>query len=895
MSPQISTEPMQDARLADRLSSTRQPIPLLKEAIAQARAQLSARFTEAEDTELLIADFTRFMDGIISLAWHRFTWHEKPNGGRKSRISLLAVGGYGRCQLLPHSDIDLLILLEENSQALHRANIQSFTALLWDLGLNLAHSVRTIEDCCRQATQNVTVLTAMMESRTLCGDDDLRLQANRQLAIDKIWTPRQFFLAKREEQQARHAKSSHIEYRLEPNVKTSPGGLRDIQTLAWVAKRQYGTEGFAELVDQGLLTEDERDELLGSSAFLLKVRFALHTLCERDENRLLFEYQQRLAAQFGYRDGDQLAVEQFMQGYYRVVHRVSTINEILLQHFDEVLVKASVPRSLAPINARFRLTNNYLEITSEKVFQEAPSALLEMFVLMGADEKIQGIRASTIRRARQAVHLIDDAFRANPEHARLFMALLGSPYHLFTQLRRMARYGILGAYLPEFGRVVGQMQFDLFHIYTVDAHTLEVVRNMRRFRYRNQEQRFPIAANIHRQLPRVELLYIAGLYHDIAKGMGGDHSTLGATITRAFCERHQLPARETDLVCWLVTHHLVMSTTAQRKDTQDPQVIHEFAVLVGNQTRLDYLYALTVADINATNPTLWNGWRARLLQDLYLHTRKALRHGSEEQRDRSGYAQDIQQEVLSRFTGKQAEAVLHLWEDVDDDYFVRERVADITWHTEEILARGPDESPLILIQDAKTRQENDGFTRIFIHTKDRKDLFVSILTALDSFRLEVVEAGIATSRADMTFNTFTILGMDRQPVSRDPRITERIKKTIMQAVVAEDIKPPQVRRTPRRLVPFPMKTEVNIRQAPHLAQSVLEVSAPDRPGLLAVIAKVLVEGDINLVTAKITTLGERVEDIFYITDQAGRPITDPQQQQSLHDLLQAGMREATAL
>ena len=897
MSPQTSTKPMQDellGRLADRLGSTNQPLPLLKGAIAQARAQLSARFAEAEDTELLIADFTRFMDGLISLVWHRFTWHQKPNDGGKSRISLLAVGGYGRCQLLPHSDIDLLILLERNSQAIHRANIQRFTTLLWDLGLDLAHSVRTIKDCRLQAAQEVTVLTAMMESRTLCGDDALRLQANRQLSIDKIWTPKQYFLAKREEQRARHIKSNHTEYSLEPNVKTSPGGLRDIQTLAWVAKRQYGTEGFNELVDQGILTAAERDELLGSSAFLLKVRFALHSLYERDENRLLFEYQQRLAAQLGYRDGDQLAVEQFMQGYYQVVHRVNTINEILLQHFDEVIIEASTPRRETPINSRFRLTNNYLEITSEHVFQEAPSALLEMFVLLGADDKIQGIRASTIRRARQAVPLIDDAFRANPDHAKLFMALLGCPYYLFTQLRRMARYGILGAYLPEFGRVIGQMQFDLFHIYTVDAHTLEVVRNMRRFRYRNQEQRFPIAANIHRQLPRVELLYIAGIYHDIAKGMGGDHSALGATIARAFCERHQLPARETELVCWLVTQHLVMSTTAQRKDTQDPQVIHEFAVLVGNQTRLDYLYALTVADINATNPTLWNGWRARLLQDLYLHTRKALRHDSEEQRDRRGYVQDIQQEVLSRFTGSMPQAVLHLWEQVADDYFVRERVADITWHAEEILARGPDESPLILIQDAKTRQEADGFTRIFIHAKDRKDLFVSILTALDGLRLVVVDAGIATSQSAMTFNTFTILGTDKQPVSRDLLIIEKIKKTILKAVVAADNKHPQVRRTARRLVPFPMATEVNIRQAPHLAQSVLEVIAPDRPGLLAVIAKVLVEADINLVTAKITTLGERVEDIFYITDQAGKPITDPQQQLALHDLLQEGMREATA-
>ncbi len=909
MTPQTKAaifESMQDnllAGLAARLDGTRQPIPLLKQAVADTRTRLGTRFAEGEDTGLLISDYTGFMDGIIRLAWHRFTWHENRKSWWKSRISLIAVGGYGRRQLLPHSDIDLLILLERNSQPIHRSNIQSFITLLWDIGLEAAHSVRTIKDCHRQAARDVTVLTAMMESRTLCGDNDLRLKVNRQISIGKIWSPKDYFLAKREEQRARHLKSDHTEYSLEPNVKTSPGGLRDIQTLAWVAKRQYGTESFDALAAQGILTEDERDELLASSDFLLRVRFALHTLHGRDENRLLFENQQQLATQFGYRDGDQLAVEQFMQGYYQVVHRVNTINEILLQHFDEVIIKAAEKLTITPINRRFRLINNYLEVTSESVFQEQPSALLEMFVLIGADDKIQGIRASTIRMARQEVSLIDEAFRTNPENTRLFMALLGSNHYLFTQLHRMARYGILGAYLPEFGRVIGQMQFDLFHIYTVDAHTLQVVRNMRRFRYRNQEQRFPIAANIHRRLPRVELLYIAGLYHDIAKGLGGDHSELGTSIARAFCERHQLPARETDLVCWLVKHHLLMSTTAQRKDTQNPQVIHEFAILVGNQTRLDYLYALTVADINATNPTLWNGWRARLLQDLYLYTRKALRRGPEYQLNRTGYIQDIQQEAISRLTegGIAAEAVLRLWDHVDDDYFVREKVTDIIWHAEEIMHRDPTRGPLILIQD-KTQRGADGFTRIFIHTKDRKDLFVSILTALDTLMLDIVDAGIATSLSDMTFNTFTVLGADRRPVGDDPSMIERIRKTLLNALNSDALSSdalnseevhPQARRTSRRLGSFQMMTEISIRQDPHLGQSVLEVIAPDRPGLLAIIARVLVECDINLATAKITTLGERVEDLFYITDRQGKPITDPGQQKWLHDLLQERITAAS--
>ncbi len=863
--------------LNTRLDDNRLYIPLFKQALQAARASLIEQFNEGADTDQLIRAHAAFMDGVLQLAWRRFNWTENTTSWRKSRIALVAVGGYGRSELLPNSDIDLLILLERNNHSTHRDNIQSFTTLLWDIGLEVGHSVRSLAECRAQAAGDVTVLTAMMEARIIVGSDEMLDKLADRISPKKIWPVLKFFSAKRDEQRARHEKSDHTESSLEPNVKSSPGGLRDIQTLIWIALRQYNTHRFDELVAQEILTQTESEELVQARSYLWKIRFALHSICDKDENRLLFEHQQTLATMFGYEDGDQLAVEQFMQTYYRTAQRVNTINETLLQHFSEVIAQRNKRLHVRPINDSFRVVNGLLEATSDQVFVHNPSAMLEMFVIIGSDDSLTGARASTIRLVREHVHLIDDDFRADPRNAKLFIELLGCNNHLFTQLRRMTRWGILGAYLPEFGRVIGQMQFDLFHIYTVDAHTLQVVRNMRRFRYKNNEQQFPVAAHIHQRLPRIELLYIAGLYHDIAKGMGGDHSELGTDIAEAFCTRHGLPKWDTNLVCWLVKNHLVMSTTAQRKDIQDPEIIHEFARLVGDQVRLDYIYALTVADINATNPTLWNGWRASLLRQLYSETKKALRHGLEEPVDRAEYIQDVQDQAIERLTehGLDREAILKIWNNVDDDYFVRERIHDITWHTEAIGSHNMEAGPLILLRDDRdqiSRGDNAGFTQIFVHTPTQKDLFLSVVSAIDQLDLDIVDARIATSSADLTFDTFTVLGSDGQPVADKQSRVEKIRASIKNALKKSDIKVGQVRRTPRLLKQFTHKTQVSMTRDKYLPVTVVEVTSADRPGLLTLIASVFVELGINLVSARITTLGERIEDVFYVTDAEGNCI-----------------------
>jgi len=863
-------------RLTEELSTSNHIIPLFKHAIKDARKVLKEQFEADEPVLELIKRHSDFMDGILKLAWHRFIWNENAHAWRKSRITLIAIGGYGRRELLPNSDIDVMILLERQNQNTHRANIQSFTTLLWDIGLDVGHSVRSLTDCRTQAASDVTVMTSMLEARQLIGDSELMEKLTKQLNHQRLWPSTVFFEAKRHEQRIRHTKNDHTEYSLEPNLKTSPGGLRDIQTICWVALRHWGVWQFSDMAERGILTESEKNDLDSAKQHLVKIRFALHLLSGRDENRLLFEHQQKLAQLLNFTDGDQLAVEKFMQSYYRTAQRVNTINDILLQSFDEVIIQASSALKKWTINERFIVTNDQLEAKRNDLFSQHPSALIEMFVIAGANENIKGFRAATIRQAREQVHLIDDEYRHNEKNTELFLTLLGSNNHLFTQLRRMARWGILGAYLPEFGRVVGQMQFDLFHIYTVDAHTLQVVRNMRRFRYKNNEQQFPIAAHIHPRLPKVELLYIAGLYHDIAKGMGGDHSELGIEIAKDFCERHQLPTWDTNLVCWLVRNHLVMSTTAQRKDIQDPEIIHGFANLVGDQVRLDYLYALTIADINATNPTLWNGWKASLMHQLYSETKKALRHGLEQPVDRHEYIVETRTQALRKLKEHHIDesAVLKLWNQVDEDYFVRERIPDIVWHAEGITHRVHQEDSVILIRDDKSRRSDSGYTQIFVHTKDRKELFASITSALDQLGLNIVDAGIATSAAELTFNTFTVLEADGQPVGRKPSRLKMIKSTLQEFIGENRTQPKNVRRIPRALKNFQTPTQVNLIQATQQPQSAIEIITPDRPGLLALIGRAFSKLGISIHSARITTLGERVEDIFYVTDNHGQPIDD---------------------
>lgn len=843
----------------------------LRNRIVKKDADLEKRYWKNQDIDTLVAERASFFDEAIQEIWLA----KIPEKSRKD-LAIFAVGGYGRGELFPHSDIDLLIVARRPTR--ERNHITGFLHCLFDLNLEVGHSVRSLRECKREAQLDLTVATAMFERRMLVGSEDIARRLDKLMGSPRLWPAAAFFKAKRDEQDKRHAQYDNVEYGLEPNVKTSPGGLRDQQTAIWVMARKFGTTDPGDLEKLGMLTAQERQWLEDGRRFLWWVRFGLHLVAGRKEDHLQFEYQRALAQRLGFADTRaRLGVERFMFHYYRHIIALREVNDILLQHFDETILRARERPKIVTINQRFQIHNNYIEATSRDIFQTQPSALLEIFVIMANRRDISGVRADTIRLIRDSLGIIDEEYRRDPANTALFMDLLKAPYTLVSQLTRMRRYGVLGRYLPEFGEVVGQMQHDLFHIYTVDAHTMMVIRNMRRLHYRSAEKNFPVAAHCVRNLPKVELLYVAGLYHDIGKGRGGDHSELGASYVEGFCERHGISKVDTELVRWLVRQHLMMSSTAQRKDIYDPDVIHEFACEVKSEMRLNYLYALTVADINATNPTLWNSWRATLLRTLYGETRKALRRGLESPGDRQTSIEackDGAREKLER-KGLDTSALEAIWEVSGDDFFLRHTPRQVAWVTEQMLTHDEADGPLVLMLDLKGQASSEGATELLLYIRDRPNLFAASVTALSHMDLSVHDATIHTASNGMCLNTYVVLEQTGEPLSRDGNrgetLCEQLKTWLEKP---EKFSSVAKRRVPRRLRQLPRASEVHLRNRRGSRHSELTIIAADRPGLLARLGRLFQELGLSVISARITTLGERVEDVFYIVDESGKPVRD---------------------
>lgn len=887
--PQVDPELFDRGQFQAELALKSSPIAAFKKAIRQARDVLDNRFANGRDIRRLVEDRAWFVDQILRAAWERFGWSEDAD------IALLAVGGYGRGELHPYSDIDLLILLDSADHEVFREPIEGFLTLLWDIGLEVGQSVRSVAECAEEARADLTVVTNLMESRTISGPEHLRQRMLEVTSPEQMWPSKHFFLAKRQEQKARHAKYNDTEYNLEPNVKGSPGGLRDIQTILWVARRQFGSLNLHGLVQQGFLVESECSMLASSQEFLWKVRYALHMLAGRAEDRLLFDHQRKIASLLGFEDGDgKLGIERFMQKYYRVVMGVSELSDLINQHFEEVIMRAGETGQAQPLNSRFQLRDGYIEVTHPNVFKRTPFAMLEIFVLMAQHPEIKGVRADTIRLLRDSRHLIDDDFRKDIRNTSLFIELFKSSQGIHRNLRRMNRYGILGLYLPEFGQIIGQMQHDLFHIYTVDAHTLNLIKHLRKLKWPELAEKFPLASKLIDKLPKPELIYIAGLYHDIGKGRGGDHSELGAVDAEAFCARHQLPVWDSRLVAWLVQHHLVMSTTAQRKDLSDPQVIFDFARLVGDQTRLDYLYVLTVADINATNPSLWNSWRASLLRQLYTETKRALRRGLENPLDREEQIRQTQTaaiDILVR-NGTDQDDAEQLWSQLGDDYFLRHTANDVAWHTEAILQHPAGNDPLVLIKETAQR-EFEGATQIFIYAPDQHDFFAVTVAAMSQLNLNIHDARIITSTSQFTLDTYIVLDADGGRIGENPARIREIREGLIDALKNPDEYPAIIqRRVPRQLKHFAFPPQVTISNDAQRPVTILELIAPDRPGLLARIGRIFLEFDLSLQNAKIATLGERVEDVFFVTDANNQPLSDPELCQRLQEAIVSQLSRA---
>lgn len=853
------------SQLLDSIGDKPRDIAACRLALQDANANLSLRFERGESVIDLVRARSELIDTFLALLWQA---HAKD---LQQQAALVAVGGYGRGELHPYSDVDIMILLKDQLPGGAEAAMSAFLTALWDVGLEIGHSVRNVAQCGVQAGADITVATTLIEARLVAGPVVLFEQMQEAIAVDKIWPADRFFAAKLEEQRARHLRYDDTAYNLEPNVKGSPGGLRDIQMIGWVAKRHFGVRTLDELVVHKFLTPGQRRVLHDGQAFLWRVRFALHLLSGRREDRLLFDHQARLAEMLGYEDASfTLAVEQFMQRYYRTIMDLSRLNEMLLQLFEEaILMDPHAPAK--SINDRFQVKNGYLQTTDDEVFQRDPPALLELFLLLQQHTEIRGVSAYTIGLVRRNLRLIDESFRQDPRNHRVFLSILRAPAGVTHGLRRMNRYGVLGLYIPAFGRIVGRMQYDLFHAYTVDEHTLFVVSNLRRFALSRYDHEYPHCSPLMQSFEKPEIVYLAGLFHDIAKGRGGDHSELGAVDAEAFCLEHGMSQYEARTVAWLVRNHLILSMTAQKKDLSDPDEINEFANIVRDQTHLDYLYVLTVADVRGTNPKLWNSWKATLFRDLYEQTARALRRGLENPIDRELLITETQvaaRQLLQK-SAVDSHAVDNLWQVFSEDYFLRYHAEEIAWHAQ-ILITGDTSGGLT---DVRKQADGDGIEAV-VYTPRSERSFAQATALLDEVGMTIVDVRIQPLANGYSLDTYIFMELDRRTQVDDARL-EKVRKALGKVIIDQAIDHPRVTRSaPRQVRMFATKTIIHFDQDLQNRRTVMELVASDRPGLLSIVGRTFVEFDIDIETAKIMTIGERAEDVFYIVAANGKPLTD---------------------
>jgi [protein-PII] uridylyltransferase len=835
----------------------------VRAALAQTDARLTRRFDQGDDVGRLLALRARAVDHLLKSAWARCLPGDAP-------LALFAVGGYGRGELFPHSDIDLLVLAEPDAQQSHHEALARLFAVLWDAGLRASHAVRSPAQC-TEAAADLTALTAMIEARPLVADEHAQAALAEAIAPDRVWPARDYFIAKSEEQRARHARFGDTSDNLEPNLKDGPGGLRDLHTLGWMALRSFGVRELQPLIGMGHLGSDEAAALERERDLLAKLRYGLHLVAGRGEERLRFDYQKALAERLGFTDdAHNLGVEQMMQGFYRSAAIVRRINDRLLQRFEEQFDGAAVPE---PLDERFELRRGYLASRSDEWPHDNLSEVFALFAMWAAQPRVRGLHSHTARALAEALPALPAYDAATPGLRGEFMALLRGPQPVKT-LERMARLGVLGRWLPAFARVSGRMQFDLFHVYTVDQHTLAVLRNLAAFAADPPDERFAMAHQVWPRLRKPELLLLAGLFHDIAKGRGGDHSELGAIDAREFCAAHELSEADTALVAWLVEKHLLMSVTAQKQDIADPDVIHRFAATVADRVRLDYLYLLTCADITGTSPKLWNAWKDRLLADLYAATRLALRRGLEHPvaaAERIAENRDAATDLLIA-QGIDAAECDTLFARMPADSFLRERAEQLAWQAASLRDSGPGET----VVRVRGLAGHAGAFEVFVHSPDREGLFASIVITLDRLLgLAIQQARALDGPGGTIFDTFEV-------VNADPRYAPgaaQIERSLAAALSGplENIRPSR-RTQPRHLRHFRIVPQVAFDPSSDGRRNLLSVVCTDRPGLLADLAHVLRAQHLRVHDARIATFGERAEDVFLISAADDRALDDAQQQ-----------------
>ena len=787
--------------------------------------------------------------------------------GLKAPYALLAVGGFGRAELFPQSDVDVLVLLPNGCapelDPTLKSQLEAFIGTCWDVGLEIGSSVRTLDECLVEAARDVTVQTALLESRRIVGN--AALVEEFQAAFFKAMDPQAFFVAKTLEMQQRHTKFEDTPYSLEPNCKESPGGLRDLQVILWVAKAAGYGQNWSALAKNGLATTFEIKQIQRNESLLFQIRARLHLLAKRREDRLIFDLQNAVAESFGYQSSEPVAgkkgfvraSEALMKRYYWAAKAVTQLNQILLMNIEERLN----PSTHAPhrINDHFNDKAGAIDVVSDDLYQREPHAILETFLVYQTTVGVKGLSARTLRALYNARDLMDADFRRDPVNRETFRKILMAPEGITHAMRLMNQTSVLGRYLWVFRRIVGQMQHDLFHVYTVDQHILMVLRNMRRFFIVEHAHEYPFCSQLAAGWDRPWVLYIAALFHDIAKGRGGDHSELGTTEARRFCKQHGISTEDTKLVEFLVREHLTMSRIAQKSDLSNTGVISDFARRVGNERYLTALYLLTVADIRGTSPKVWNAWKGKLLEDLYKYTTRAL-GGRAIDPDTEVEARKREALVTIALYAMPFEAHKALWDTLDVGYFMRHDAADIAWHTKQLSRHVTTAEPIVRVRRSPV---GEGL-QVLVYTKDQTDLFARICGYFDQGAYSILDARIHTSKTGYALDTFQVI----TPTDLDEHfreITSMVESSLATAITNKDALPPPGRgRVSRRVKSFPVVPRVTLRPDEKAQRWLLNVSASDRLGLLYSIARVLARHQIEVQLAKVVTLGERVEDTFLI-------------------------------
>ena len=796
------------------------------------------------------------VDELLRNIWQEFSVSDQ--------LSLVAVGGYGRSELHLYSDIDLLILIPNGSHQIHQESIAQFLTFLWDVGLEVGHATRDIDDCAR-VIDDLSIVTNMLEARLVVGPEVIFEQMKNVIKLSS-WSSQSFLVEKQKEQKGRYDNFSNTAYNLEPNIKESPGGLRDIQTVAWVAKWYFDVNTLFDLVKAKYLSNDEYELLKTSQLFLWRVRYALHVIASRREDRLAFQYQKQVADMLGYAEGDSMAVESFMKDYYQTVTKVTRLNDILLQLLEDKILNTQY------LNSQFRISYGYIHASHDQVFIQNPSAFIEIFLLITRHSYVRGISAGTLRQMQNNLDLIDQNYHKKHNNNRLFIELLQQDQGVNKALKLMNRYGILEHYIPAFGKIIGLMQYDLFHAFTVDQHTLFVVRNLRRFFVSEFAHEFSLCSKVAKNIRKPELLLIAGLFHDIAKGRGGDHAKLGMQDAEEFCKSHQLNAVDTSTVVGLVEKHLLMSTIAQKQDIDDPVVIKKFSETVGSIQFLEYLYLLTVADMRATKDDLWNDWKDSLLRKLFNQAKHYLESEisvllSDNQRSEENKQGVIKACIAQGFDMQLVEMVL---ESLPKDYYLRYELDDILWHLSLQFNKNSKE----IIISSKISESN--VIDIFVLCKDFKGLFFNLVSVVEKMGLDIVDAKILTTKDKRAYNTISVL----QDKNLDGIDLHRIIREALSA-------PEKSVSRPRQNLShkyFDHKTHIKLSENKKWHLSKLEINTLDQVGVLSNIAYVFHELNISLVNARISTMGERVEDVFFIHNAQENSL-DKQQQIALKEAL----------